>query len=91
MRRRVRIAVRIAAGCGAVLLVLAFAARWHTDLYGVVSYPLSGVIVLGFLAGAFLVSFGAEDGDRRFMLGGGLLAAGAVALFLGVMCWWWWC
>ena len=87
VRRRVRIAVRIAAGCGAVLLVLAFAARWHTDLRGVLADPLLyGVVPLALVAGPFLVWFGAQDGNRRVMLGGGLLAAGALALFLGVSC-----
>ena len=88
VRRRLRIAARIAAGCGAVLLVLAFAARWHPDLRDVASPVVAGVTGPGVVVGVVLVCGGWQDDNRRFMLGGGLLAAGAVALFVSVLFWW---
>ena len=75
-----------------MLVVLTFAARWHTDLRDVLSFPLSATIGAGLLAGGVLIAGGVQDGHRcarrRFIVVGGLLAAGAVALLFGGPCWW---
>lgn len=84
-----RIAVRIAASCGAVVLVLAFAAGWHTALRDVVSYPLSYCGVLGFLVGCFLLLPVRRTATRGLCRSADFLAAGAVVLFIGVWLWWW--
>ena len=91
VHRRWRIAGRIAAGFVAVLLVSTFAVCWLTDLRDVLSYPLAATTVAGLLAGYVLISGGAQDGSRRFIVVGGLPAAGVLALLLGSMFLWRWC
>lgn len=88
-RRAIRIAARIGATAGAVLLVLTFAARWDNGLRLMLAYPLAATLLLVLVAGGLVFAYGEGEDNGRRILAGAALTLAPVALLAAVWLWWW--